>query len=112
MILEFWHLWLIVVLLGSTGILHVAVVKWEFRWGTKGWWLYLIFGILCIPVSFFTTSVLLKSSLIIVGTNLLWTVHEIFKQYDRVEKDWFPSGPGHKSEKKRRENRFVKIQNP
>jgi len=29
------------------GLLHPIVVKWEFYFGTKGWWLWLLGGIGC-----------------------------------------------------------------
>lgn len=99
---DYWHVWLILVLLGSTGLLHILILKWEYAFGTRGWWIYLMLGVACIIYTFFTPITLLKASLIIIGTNLLWSVHELFKQYDRVKKGWFPSGHGHKLEKARR----------
>ncbi len=105
MILDFSHLIFGVVLLASTGALHIITVKWEYKWGTKGWWIFLIAGIISIVSSFFISSMLIKGSLVILGVNLLWTVHEVSKQYDRVEKKWFPEGPGHKREKMSRTKR-------
>ena len=59
------------------GLLHPIVVKWEFYFGTKGWWLWLVGGV--------------------TGASLLWGIGELFEQVKRVEKGWFPMNPKRKN---------------
>jgi hypothetical protein len=75
----------------ATGLLHVLVVKAEYHWGTRSWPVFLLAGVVCIILSLFAASDLLSGILGITGILLLWSVHEIFKQKERVRKGWFPS---------------------
>ena len=83
----------------TIGVFHPLVIKAEYHWGAGCWWIFLLCGLACIAGSLFTGglwSVLLG----VVGFSCLWSILEILKQHERVEKGWFPEGPGHK--KKRR----------
>ncbi|UCB53531.1 MAG: DUF4491 family protein [Candidatus Zixiibacteriota bacterium] len=73
-----------------TGLLHILVVKAEYQWGTRSWPVFLLTGLICIVLSLFANSDLLSGILGITGILLFWSVHEIFKQRERVKKGWFP----------------------
>ena len=53
------------------GLFHPVVVKAEYYWGARCWWLFLLLG------SF-------------------WTIKELFEQEERVKKGWFPKNPRRK----------------
>ena len=62
------------------GLFHPIVVKAEYYWGTRCWWIFLILGIGVFSFSSF------------------WTIKEIFEQRERVLKGWFPMNPKRKHE--------------
>lgn len=43
------------------GLFHPLVIKGEYHFGTKIWPLFLIGGVVCVILSFFTNSILLSS---------------------------------------------------
>lgn len=78
------------------GVFHPIVIKFEYYFGTKHWWLFLVAGIACI-IGALLCSVLFWSALLaITGFSLLWSIIEIFEQKQRVEKGWFPMNPKRK----------------
>jgi hypothetical protein len=79
----------------TIGAFHPLVIKAEYRWGADCWWLFLLAGLGCIAGSLCTAgiwSILLG----VVGFSSLWSILELFKQRKRVDKGWFPEGPGHR----------------
>ncbi|GAA0720474.1 DUF4491 family protein [Clostridium malenominatum] len=90
MSLNFYGLIIGIVMLISTGIGHIIVIKGEYHFGTKLWPLFLIVGILSISLSFIIESMLLSGSLGIIGITFLWGIHEIIEQKERVNRGWFP----------------------
>ena len=83
------------------GMFHPIVIKTEFYFGTKPWWVFLIAGIGCIVGALFIQNVPLSAMLGVAGFSCLWSILEIFEQHKRVEKGWFPAGPGHKVDNKK-----------
>ena len=77
------------------GIFHPIVVKTEYYSGTRFWWLFLIVGIGCIVGALFVKHIVLAAVVGVVGFSALWSILEIFEQKKRVDKGWFPKGPGH-----------------
>lgn len=82
------------------GMFHPIVIKTEYYFGTKPWWIFLILGIGCIVGALFVSHLVGGALLGVAGFSSLWSILEIFEQHQRVEKGWFPAGPGHKSNKK------------
>ena len=68
------------------GIFHPIVIKVEYYFGTRLWWLFLVTGILSV------------CAFGVLGASLLWSIGEIFDQKKRVEKGWFPMNPKRKDE--------------
>ena len=64
------------------GIFHPIVIKTEYYFGTRPWWLFLILGIASIIASLCISHVVVSS--------LLWSIGELFEQRKRVAKGWFP----------------------
>lgn len=75
------------------GLFHPVVIKMEYYFGTKSWWLFLILGIIGLAASLMTKSTLLSSMLGVFSFSSFWTIKEIFDQEKRVEKGWFPRNP-------------------
>ena len=78
------------------GIFHPIVIKWEYYFGTRYWWLFAVLGVLFIVVSLFVENNILSPVLGVVGCSCLWSILEIFEQKKRVEKGWFPKNPNKK----------------
>ena len=72
------------------GVFHPVVIKTEYYFGTKPWWLFLVLGIVCSLCSVVVGNVILSTILGILGATLLWSIHELFEQKERVAKGWFP----------------------
>ena len=79
------------------GIFHPIVIKTEYYFGTRPWWVFLLAGIGAIVGAFFIENVLAASLLGVTGFSCLWSILELFEQRQRVQKGWFPKGPGHQS---------------
>ncbi|MBR6991765.1 MAG: DUF4491 family protein [Bacteroidales bacterium] len=79
------------------GLFHPLVIKAEYYWGVKCWWLFLLAGVGCIVGSLFIADTLLSTFMGVFGFSSLWSIIELFKQRKRVEKGWFPRNPNKKS---------------
>ena len=78
------------------GLFHPVVVKAEYYWGTKCWWIFLVLGILGVIASLFIDSVLVSAICGVFAFSSFWTIKEIFEQEERVQKGWFPRNPKRK----------------
>lgn len=79
------------------GIFHPIVIKTEYYFGTRPWWVFLLAGIGAIVGAFFIENVFAASLMGVTGFSCLWSILELFEQRQRVRKGWFPKGPGHQS---------------
>lgn len=75
------------------GLFHPVVVKAEYYWGTKCWWIFLILGIIGTVASLFIDSVFLSAICGVFAFSSFWTIKEVFEQEERVLKGWFPKNP-------------------
>ncbi|MPN43871.1 hypothetical protein SDC9_191432 [bioreactor metagenome] len=75
------------------GVFHPIVIKFEYYWGTKYWWIFLIIGILFTVISIFIENILISILLSVIAFSSFWSIKEIFDQAKRVEKGWFPKNP-------------------
>lgn len=80
------------------GVFHPVVIKFEYYFGTRLWWLFLVAGIVFIVSALFVTNVLVSALLGVTGASCLWSIGEIFEQKQRVKKGWFPMNPKRKEE--------------
>ena len=72
---------------------HIIIIKGEYHFGTKLWSVFLIITLSSIIASIFVKSDLISAILGIIGFTFLWSIHEIFKQKERVKKGQFPVNP-------------------
>ena len=80
------------------GLFHPVVVKAEYYWGTRCWWIFLILGIIGIAGSLLISDILISSLLRVFSFSSFWTIKEVFEQRERVLKGWFPMNPKRKHE--------------
>lgn len=72
------------------GLFHPIVVKAEYYWGTKCWWLFLLAGLAGILASLLVNNTIISALCGVVAFSSLWSIRELFEQRRRVEKGWFP----------------------
>ena len=82
------------------GFFHPVVVKAEYYWGTRCWWIFLLLGILGVIGSVIITDLLISSLLGVFSFYSFWTIKELFEQKERVKKGWFPMNPKRRNEYK------------
>lgn len=89
----------------SIGICHPAVIKLEYRWGRRCWWIWLVVGLICAGASLLVRDSIVSTILGGFAFSCFWSILEMFKQEKRVLRGWFPENPGRHAyyEKKRRE---------
>ena len=75
------------------GVFHPIVIKAEYYWGVRCWWLFLLFGVECLAGSLFANGVVPAALMGVAGFSSLWSIIELFKQRERVRKGWFPRNP-------------------
>lgn len=77
----------------SIGICHPAVIKLEYLWGRRSWWIWLVAGLLCAGASLFVQDSVVSTILGGFAFSCFWSILEMFKQEKRVLKGWFPENP-------------------
>ena len=75
------------------GAFHPIVIKSEYYWGTRCWWLYLIAGILGVIGAVWVDNLLISSLLGVFSFSSFWGIKELFEQEQRVRRGWFPKNP-------------------
>ncbi|MDR2057597.1 MAG: DUF4491 family protein [Dysgonamonadaceae bacterium] len=72
------------------GIFHPIVIKSEYYFGVKCWWIFLLCGILGIMGSLLIHNVIISTLCGITAFSCFWGIKELFEQRERVKKGWFP----------------------
>lgn len=80
------------------GIFHPVVIKCEYYFGTRCWWIFLLWGIVGVIGALWICNVLWSSLLGVFAFSSFWTILELFEQKGRVKKGWFPMNPKRKAE--------------
>lgn len=80
------------------GVFHPVVIKFEYYFGTRHWWLFLLCGLAFITAALFISNVLLSAVCGVIGASSLWSIGEIFEQRRRVKRGWFPMNPKRKAD--------------
>jgi len=79
------------------GIFHPLVIKAEYHWGVRSWWIFALCGVIFVILSLLTDDVTVSTVLGVVAFSSFWSILELFHQRERVRKGWFPEGPGHRN---------------
>lgn len=72
------------------GLFHPLVIKGEYYFGVKCWWIFALMGVVAIAASLMIENVLWSTLLAVWGASSFWSIGELFEQRKRVEKGWFP----------------------
>jgi len=72
------------------GLFHPLVIKGEYYFGVKCWWVFLLLGIGGIVAALLLHNVILSTACGVFAFSALWSIGELFQQKKRVEKGWFP----------------------
>jgi pheromone shutdown protein TraB len=75
------------------GIFHPLVIKAEYYWGIRSWWIFFIAGLLSAVASLLVINEIISILLGVLAFSCFWSIREIFQQKRRVEKGWFPKNP-------------------
>jgi hypothetical protein len=78
------------------GLFHPLVIKAEYYWGTRCWWIFMLLGIAGIAGSVAAGNILVSALCGVFAFSSLWAIKELFEQQKRVKKGWFPENPGKK----------------
>ena len=73
------------------GIFHPIVIKGEYYFGVKIWWLFLLSGIITGVCSVLVADLFLSTLLAVWSASSLWGIGELFEQRKRVERGRFPA---------------------
>jgi hypothetical protein len=73
------------------GVFHPLVIKGEYYFGVKCWWIFLLMGIGGLIAScLLFDNIILSAAFGVLGFSSFWGIGELFEQQKRVEKGWFP----------------------
>lgn len=78
------------------GLFHPIVIKAEYYWGTRCWWIFLLLGITGTILSLLVENITLSAIIGVFSFSSFWSIKEIFEQEKRVQKGWFPDNPARK----------------
>lgn len=72
------------------GLFHPLVIKGEYYFGTKCWWVFALVGILMLVGSLLIKNIYISVILGVISFSCFWSILELFEQQKRVERGWFP----------------------
>ena len=72
------------------GICHPVVIKMEYYWGKRSWWILLVVGLAFAIASLFMSNTLAASVSGAAAFSCFWGIHELLAQEMRVLRGWFP----------------------
>ena len=75
------------------GICHPIVIKMEYYWGKKSWWVLALAGAIVAAGSLFVKNQVWSTILGAAAFSFFWGIHEVMAQERRVLKGWFPENP-------------------
>lgn len=77
------------------GLFHPLVIKAEYYLGVRSWWIFALSGIIFSVLSILAGDMIWSTILGVTAFSSFWSILEVFEQKKRVQKGWFPKGPGH-----------------
>jgi hypothetical protein len=72
------------------GLFHPLVIKGEYYFGVKCWWVFLLIGVAGIIGAVLIHQIIWSVLCGVTAFSALWGIGELFAQRKRVEKGWFP----------------------
>ncbi len=84
----------------TIGLFHPIVIKAEYHWGKRCWAAFLIAGLCFLTLSLLINNTYASIIAGVISFSSFWSILEIFEQFQRVKKGWFPMNPKRKHEYK------------
>ena len=78
------------------GMFHPIVIKAEYYFGKRCWWVFLLAGAGAAAGSLFISNIIVSTLVGVVAFSCFWSILELFEQEKRVAKGWFPRNPKRK----------------
>ncbi len=78
------------------GLFHPIVIKTEYYFGVKPWWIFLLAGLAALAAAMLVEDIVVSSMLGVTAFSAFWSIKELFEQRQRVLKGWFPKNPKRK----------------
>lgn len=78
------------------GLFHPIVIKAEYYFGKRCWWVFVLAGLLFGILSLYLDYIVWSSIAGVTAFSSFWSIHEIIEQEERVKKGWFPANPKRK----------------
>lgn len=78
------------------GLSHPIVIKAEYYFGVKSWWVFALVGVIFAALSLLANGFVLSTVFGVASFTSFWGIIELFEQKKRVEKGWFPANPNKK----------------
>ena len=75
------------------GIFHPLVIKGEYYFVVRIWWIFILMGVAATVVSLACSNIIWSSLAAVWGASSFWSIGELFHQRERVRKGWFPKRP-------------------
>lgn len=72
------------------GLFHPLVIKAEYYFGVKFWWVFLVMGLVGLASSLLVANQVLSILLGVFAFSSFWGIREMFEQRERVRKGWYP----------------------
>jgi hypothetical protein len=72
------------------GLFHPLVIKGEYYFGIKCWWVFLLIGLIGLSGAILIHNVIASALCGVIAFSSFWSIGELFEQRKRVEKGWFP----------------------
>ena len=74
------------------GLFHPIVIKSEYHFGVRCWWVFLLVGIAFAfaIASCLVHDIVISTILGVTAFSCFWSILELFEQRERVRKGWFP----------------------
>ncbi len=74
----------------TIGLFHPIVIKTEYHFGVRVWWVFLVLGLAGVIASLIVENTILSTLLGVFAFSSFWSIKELFEQRERVRKGWFP----------------------
>lgn len=87
----------------SIGLFHPIVIKAEYYFGVRCWWVFLLSGLLFLVLSLCVECNEASIFLGVEAFSCFWSILELFHQRKRVLKGWFPMNPKRRHEYQKEE---------
>ena len=75
------------------GVFHPIVIKAEYHFGKRCWWMFALAGVAFAVLSLFIESMVWSTITGVTAFSCFWSIHELIEQEKRVERGWFPANP-------------------